>query len=509
MSLEDNPLVNSVSADQSSQLPPQKPWLQWRKRFKSSWLIILLLLGLGGFGLKLLQTSSTQQLPSELLTQPVEQKTIPITITANGTVNAERSINLSPKTAGVIKMLLVKEGDRVRQGQVIAIMDDSNLRGKFTQMQGQMAQQESNLNRLIAGNRPEDIAKAEAQLAEAKANLQQLRSGNRPQEIAQASARLQQAQATLRQREDDVQRNQQLYNEGAISRQALDQKRTDRDVAKTQVMEAQQGLALQNAGTRPEQIAQAEARVEQQAQTVAMLKVGNRSEDIAQARAQVQSAQGSLQSIQAELNDTKVVAPFDGIVIKKYADAGAFVSPSMAGGGGASASSSSILTLSSQRQQVVVNLSESQIAKVQLGQAVTIKVDAFPGQVFTGKVEQIAPQATVSQNVTSFEVRVGIASAAADQLKAGMNVEAQFEIGKLENVLLVPNAAVVRQAEGEGVYVVDRDRKPVFQPIQTGVTAGTQTEVKSGLQGNQHVLVSPPAKQQNSPGIGLPKAPPQ
>jgi HlyD family secretion protein len=463
--------------------------------------LIFLLLIPGGIGARL--WNSVQRSPTTSNTQPVERQTIAMTISANGTVNAERSINLSPKSAGVIKTLLIKEGDRVRQGQVLAIMDDSNLQGQLVQMRGQLAQQEANLQRLIAGNRPEDIAKAEAQLAEARANLQQLKSGNRPQEIGQASARLQQARATLKLREADLQRYQQLQSEGAITKQTLDQKLTDRDVAKTQAIEAEQALGLQNAGTRPEQIVQAEARVVQQEQTVAALKAGNRIEDIAQARAQVESARGSLQTIQAQLGDTKVVAPFAGVVTKTYADTGAFVSPSMAGGGGVSASSSSILSLSSDRNYIVTHLSESQIRNIKPGQTVTIKADAFPGESFAGKVATIAPQATVSQNVTSFEVKVAI-SAVTDKLKPGMNVEAQLEIGSLENALLVPNAAVVRQAEGQGVYILGSDRQPVFQKIQTGITAQGQTEVKSGLQGGEQVLVNPPTDSKKTEGLGFP-----
>lgn len=491
----------------TSTLPPDpktKPRWRW-KWLKFGMPVVMVALGPLGFGARLLNLATDNRSQSNILTQQVERKTIPIIVSANGIINANRSINLSPKNAGVIKTLLVKEGDRVRQGQVIAIMDDGNLQGQFTQMQGQLSQQEANLQRLIAGNRPEDIAKAEAQLAEAEANLQQLRSGNRPQEIAQSSARLQQAKATLKQRESDRQRYQQLYDQGAISKQTLDQKITDYDVAKTQVIEAEQGLNLQNAGTRPEQIDQAKARVDQQAQTVAALKVGNRREDIDQARAQVQAARGSLQTIEAQLSDTQVVAPFDGVVLKKYADIGAFVSPSVAGGAGAS--SSSILMLASDQLQVVVNLSEAQIAKVKLGQSVAIKADAVPGEKFTGKVEQIAPQATVSQNVTSFEVRVAVSSS---KLKVGMNVEAEFSVGQLENVLALPNAAVVRQAEGTGVYILNSDRKPIFQPIEIGLTAGNQTEVKSGLQGNEQVLLSPPTKPTaGTSGISLPKPPPQ
>jgi HlyD family secretion protein len=480
-----------------------------------------LLIGSGGFGLRLLSSATSHQAANTSLTQPVERKTIPIRVTANGTIEPARSINLSPKSAGVIRRLLVDEGDRVQKGQVIAIMDDANLRGELIQMQGQLAQQEANLQQLIAGNRAEDIAKAAAQLAEAKANLQELRTGNRSQEIAQARARLLQKQSTLKLKQAAWQRNQQLYTEGAGSQQTLDEKRMERDVAQNELLEAQQSLSLQRAGARPEQIAQAEAKVNQQAEALALLRAGSRPEEIAQARARVLAARGQLETIQAQLNDTQVRAPFDGVITQVFANEGSFVSPSMAGGGGDSAQSSSILTLASNYLQVLVNLSEAQIAKVRLGQRVNFKVDAFPGQQFNGQVERIAPQATLSQNVTSFEVRVGIPPAANPQsggnstLKPGMNVEAQFLIGQLDNAILVPNAAVVRQAESEGVYVLEQEQgwlgmrqsKPVFRPIQTGVTVGSQTEVKSGLQGNEQIFVSPPTNPASPSGFSFPRPP--
>jgi HlyD family secretion protein len=369
-------------------------------------------------------------------------------------------------------------------------------------------------------------------LAEVRANLQQLQAGNRPQEIAQATARLQQSQATLKQRERDWQRYQELYRSGAISGQILEQKRAERDVSQNQVLEYQQALALQKAGTRSEQIDQAQAKVQQQAQVVALLKAGTRKEEISQARAkveqqiqavallkagtrkeeiaqaqaQVQAAQGTLTTIQDQIKETRVVAPFDGMAIEKYADVGAFVSPSMMGGGGSSTSSSSILLLTSDRQQVVVNIAESQIAKVKLEQAVTIKAEAFPGVEFTGKVEQISPQAKVSQNVTSIEVRIAINLPTDQKLATGMNVEAQFAVGQLANTLFVPNAAVVKQSQGSGVYVLGSDGKSVFQPIQTGMTSGKQTEVKSGLQGGEKILLSPPAEQPSG-GLKFPPAP--
>ena len=95
-----------------------------------------------------------------------------ITISANGTVQPERSINVSPKNSGILNRLLVKEGDTVKQGQIIAYMGDSNLQGQLTQAKGQVAQAEANLQKLLAGNRPQDIAQAQAVLEQNEASLQ-------------------------------------------------------------------------------------------------------------------------------------------------------------------------------------------------------------------------------------------------------------------------------------------------------------------------------------------------
>ena len=463
-----------------------------------SWLIALVLLGSIGYIIyRQAVIVPRQEARRSVVLAPVVRESLPVTVSANGTVNPERLINLSPKTAGVLKRLLVKEGDTVKSGQIIAYMDDSNLQGQLTQARGQLAQAEANLQKLIAGNRPQDIAQAQAQLQEAQANLQRLIAGNRPQDISQAQARLQQAQATLTQAEDDFRRNQELYRAGAISLQTLNQELADRDTAQAQVAEAREALALQQAGARSEDIEQARAVVQQRQQALELLQAGTRSEDIEQARAQVVSAQGSLQTIQAQINDTIIRAPFDGLVTKKFADPGAFVTPTTAGSEVSSATSSSILSLAS-TNQVVANVAESNIARIRLGQKVTIKADAYPGKVFEGEVSQIAAQATVAQNVTSFEVEVAIVSDAQNLLRVGMNAEEDFQVGRLENALLIPTVAVVRQENMTGVWVATAD-DPIFVTIETGVTVNDKTEVRSGLKGGEQILLSfPPGVRESS-----------
>jgi HlyD family secretion protein len=186
----------------------------FQKRIGTRWLLWLLLpclLAGGGYGIyRVAVVIPSEQQKKQVLTMPVERQTLPITISANGTVQAERSINVSPKNSGILKSLLVKEGDTVKQGQIIAYMGDSNLQGQLTQAKGQVAQAQANLQKLLAGNRPQDIAQAQAVLEQTEASLQQLLSGNRPQDIAQAQAKLQDAQATFNQKQDDLNRNQQL-----------------------------------------------------------------------------------------------------------------------------------------------------------------------------------------------------------------------------------------------------------------------------------------------------------
>lgn len=474
------------------QSPRSRLW-HLPKPLRSRWLIgIVLTGGIAGGGFSLYRTiSGSQTAANQMVTTNVQRKTLPITLSANGTIKPERTINLSPKTSGYLKQLLVKEGDRVQQGQIVAYMDDSNLQGQLTQTRAQVAQQEANLNKLINGNRSEEIAQAQAQLNEAQANLQQLETGNRPEEISQAQAQLNKAQADLQLAEDDLRRNQSLLNEGAISEQTVVQKRSARDAAQATVNQAQAALRLQQRGSRSEAIAQARSQVEQRQQALNLLKAGSRPEDIDAARAQVEAARGALQTIQTQSNDTIIKAPFAGVVTKKYSDPGSFVTPTTAGSSVEGSASNSILTLAS-TYQVVAYLDEANVARVKVGQPVKITADSYPDRTFNGTVAQVAAQATTTSNVTSFEVKIALEPEAQQLLKVGTNAEVEFQVGQLNNAILVPSAAIVRQQNNTGVYVLGQDKKPIFKPVEIGTTVEEQTEVKSGLTQNDQVLISFP-----------------
>ncbi|MEO9127958.1 MAG: efflux RND transporter periplasmic adaptor subunit [Microcoleus sp.] len=457
-----------------------------------------------------------QQAKNKVQTAVVERSNLTISVAANGTVQPERSVNVSPKTSGILKQLLVKEGDAVQQGQVLAYMDNSNLQGQLHQASGNLAAAEASWQKSIAGNRSQDIAQAQAQVDAATASWQKSIAGNRSQDIAQAQANLSKVQVTYRQAQEDLRRNQQLQTSGAISQQALSTARSTSDSAKAQVDQAQQALNLLkagsrpedieqaksvlkqrqaalnllNAGSRPEDIAEAKSLVKQRQAALNLLKAGSRPEDIDQARAQVVAAQGALQIIQVNLNDMVIRAPFSGVVSRKFADPGAFVTPTTAGSAVTSASSSSILSLAS-TNQIVAQVAEANISLIRMGLAATIQADSYPGKTFTGQVVQIATQSDVVQNVTSFEVKTSVADTE-HLLRSGMNVNVTFNAGELKNVLVVPTGAIVQQDNTQGVFVAKDKGSPVFVPIVVGTTVNDKTEVKSGLTGTESVLLSFP-----------------
>jgi len=231
----------------------------------------------------------------------------------------------------------------------------------------------------------------------------------------------------------------------------------------------------------------------------------------------VTTAEGSLQTVQTQIADTVIRAPFSGVITKKFADPGAFVAPTTSGSAVSSATSSSILSLAS-NNQIMANVAESNIAQIKLGQPVEIKVDAYPDKTFVGRAIQLATQSTTVQNVTSFEVKSSVADPA-KLLRVGMSVDVEFKVGTLSNVLVIPTVAIVRQEGASGVLVMagekgdsqgDRstNRRSEFRPITTGVSVSDKTVVLSGLKAGDRVMLSfPPGERPQSrtpslPGMG-------
>ena len=391
----------------------------------------------------------------DTLTVPVEEETVTIRITASGTVQPIDSVNLSPKTAGIVSQLLVEQGDRVEAGQEIAFMEANDIAADVARARAQVARNRAQLAALRAGNRPEEIAQAEAR-------------------VLQAEARLSEARSQLVLATDRLERNQSLAGEGAISRDELDGVLNQENVARATV-------ALQEASLR-------EAK-----DSLDLLRRGTRAEDIEAAEAQLAEAEAQLQLALVRQEDAVVRAPFSGTITQKFATEGSFVTPTTSASEAVSATSTAIVALAD-GLEVLAEVPEVDIAQIQVGQTVEIVADAYPDEVFEGLVKLVSPEAVVEQNVTSFQVRVDLVTGL-DRLLSGMNVDTTFVGDTPETGLVVPTVSIVTLDGQTGVLVPGNRDRIRFRPITIGSAVDSKTQVLDGLEAGNRVFVDLPPGQ--------------
>ncbi|NMG10572.1 efflux RND transporter periplasmic adaptor subunit [Brasilonema sp. UFV-L1] len=426
------------------------------------------------------------------LTIPVEAKDVTLRISASGKVQPVQSVNISPKNSGTLVELFVEQGDKVKQGQILAKMDSADIQARITEARANLAQNQAQLQQTLAGNRPQEIAQAKARLAQAEAQLALARAGNRPQEIAQAQAQVDSAQAKANYTSEQVKRYQYLYQQGAEKKQLLDQAISEDNAAKASLIEAQKRLSLQQSGTRSEEIAQKEAAVTESQEALRLSQAGSRPEEIAQRKAAVAAAQAKLKTEQVNLDNTIIRAPFSGVITQKYANIGAYVTPTTSASSSASATSSSVVALA-RGLEVLASVPEADIGRIKQGQQVEIVADAYPDQVFKGHVRLIAPEAVKEEGVTLFQVRVAI-DTGLDKLRSGLNVDMTFLGDKVQDALLVPTVAIVTEKGNTGVLVPDAKNKPQFRPITIGAQVKDQTQILEGVKIGDRIFLNPPTE---------------
>ena len=207
-------------------------------------------------------------------------------------------------------------------------------------------------------------------------------------------------------------------------------------------------------------------------------------------QAAVNAARQRLEARRVEQADLVVRAPFSGVVTQRFADPGAFVTPTTTAAAVAGATSSSIVELS-QGLEVVAKVPESDIGRVRQGQPASVRVDAFPDRRFAARVKRITPRAVKVNNVTSFDVYLQFVEPTPG-LRIGMTADVGFQTGLLQSRTLVPTVAIVTENGRPGVLLVGKDRKPTFQAVELGSSGGKDTEIISGLQPGTRIFIDLP-----------------
>ena len=206
--------------------------------------------------------------------------------------------------------------------------------------------------------------------------------------------------------------------------------------------------------------------------------------------AAAQAAEQRLEQRRVESSELTVRAPFSGVIMARYADPGAFVTPTTSASATAGASSSSIVELA-QGLEAIAKVPESDIGRLKVGQSASVRVDAFPDRRFAARVRQIAPRAEKLNNVTSFEVKLELLQPP-PELRIGMTADIDFNTGTLAARTLVPTVAVVTEEGRPGVLKVGKDNQPSFSPVTLGASSGRDTQILEGLRPGERIFIDLP-----------------
>jgi HlyD family secretion protein len=282
-----------------------------------------------------------------------------------------REVQLGFRVAGRLLQMNPEEGDRISAGTELARLDDT-------------PQQEA-------------LALADAQLAQAQANLQRMRTGSRPQEIEAARARLNESEAALENARLEYQRQKELVDRELSSQRGLDNAEARRD--------------------------QAIARVEAARESLDLAQEGFRAEDIAAAVAALAASQAQRDQAQTRLEDTRLLAPADGVILSRVREPGTILAAGMP-----------VYTLSLQDVVYVrAYVAETELGRVTPGAVLEVTTDSSD-RVYRGQVGFVSPRAEFTpKSVETPELRTDLVYRLRivilepdDQLRHGMPVTLRF-----------------------------------------------------------------------------------
>ncbi|WP_307291642.1 efflux RND transporter periplasmic adaptor subunit [Pedobacter agri] len=196
------------------------------------------------------------------------------------------------------------------------------------------------------------------------------------------------------------------------------------------------------------------------------------------ARLNTQNAKLRLQSQQRKLNDANIRSSINGIVNKKMIEVGAVVAPG----------TQLFELVDVSKLKLKVNVNESQVANLKIGDAVEIQSSVFPQDKFSGRVTFIAAKADETLN---FPIEVVVTNNVKNSLKAGMYGTAVFKFPKQAPAILVPRTAFVGSVSSNEVYILDKANNTArTRKVVSGRILGESVEVVDGLKEGETVITS-------------------
>lgn len=394
-----------------------------------------------------------------------QRRQVTETVAASGRVSGRRETVVGAPVSGVVAELYVHEGDRVRQGQVLARIQNNVALAQVRQAEQALRTARAQLVQAAAGPRPSELNAARANVQEAEAMVRQRRA-----QLAQAQAAVAQAEARQELARTNLQRMRYLYSQGAIARQAVDQAEAEYRTAVAEVTSAREGVATARA-----LLAAAEAALSAARAQLRTLEAGPRAEVVEVARQRVREAEAALQVARSQAQNAFVRAPFAGTVTEILAEVGAPVGPS----------SGVVRLVETGAPEIRVDVDESNLADLHGGQRAVITSSTFRRPRLTGRVNEIG--ARVNPQRGTVEVKI-VPDQSPAWLRPGATVNVNIITAQSVSRLVVPRSAIRREGDRSVVLVV-RNGRAVPQPVVIGPVEGDLVPVLEGLRPDDQVVL--------------------
>jgi HlyD family secretion protein len=367
---------------------------------------------------------------AEYMTATVERGSLRNTVTATGALQAVTTVQVGSQASGTISALYVDFNSTVKKGQVIAQLDPSTTQAQVEQAHANLNQARAGLEQARAGlsQSRAGITDAQARALAAKSTSQNQQAG-----VSSAQANVSVMKAQMDDAQNFLRQQESLATSGVIARREVEVAQTSYKTAEARY---QQAVAQLNQASLSEQSSSSAGIVQSQAQVQqAQAQAQSSQAQIQNAQAQVQQAEAALRLAEISLTHTTITSPIDGVVVSRDVSVGQTVAASL--------SAPTLFTIANDltQMQVIANIDQADIGLVEQAKGVKFTVDAFPGDEFTGAIQQLRLNPVSAQNVVTYNVVIDVSNPK-QKLKPGMTANLTITIDERNNVIKVPNSAL-------------------------------------------------------------------
>ena len=395
--------------------------------YLSVFTVLLILAFFPCAGCKKAQVTGTEK-PKDKLVEIITPRkgSMQPVISFTGTLIPENEVDLYSKMPGRIASVMVKEGDYVREGQLLVQLEDSEYVAQVRQIEANLAAARTQLSQAQAGYGLQD--------AQVDIGIDQSIHGK-----MQATLGSEQARLNLEDAKNDLARMQLLFDRGAISKDQLENVQLRYDVA---VKQYEHSISMMKQADESVKLARA---------NIAMKQI--KRDDIAKGEAQIEALSASLDMARTTLNNCRIVAPFSGVITLKTAEKGEVVT-------GAPTGTPLLRLVDNGTINLEGEIGEEKIQEVKVGSSVEMTADAIPGKIFRGLVSTIIPSADLKTK--AFRIKVAVPNQAGE-LNAGMFARAHILLTPCLG-LLVPRPCLIKGGSAEQAKVVEKKNQPEKGP---------------------------------------------